>query len=744
MDIFPDLAIATDVEGIFRLSGSAKRIKELQVIFDSPDRYGKGLDWAGYTVHDAANILRRYLTHLPQPIVPLDFYDRFRDPLRRHQVQAIGDREAQKQEAGDVDSQMAIATYQQLITELPPLNRQLLLYILDLLAVFASKSDVNLMTSANLAAIFQPGLLSHPTHDMSPQEYRLSQDVLIFLIDNQDSFLIGMNGTAVDEKTVKEVQSGAQTRQPNTPTSARNSQIEIGRSVSNASGGADSLRKYGGLGRNVSVSSKNSKRSINMPSPATPTSNNNFGIMGGGVGVHRSNTVPSKKSPGLSSPRYRGTDSPTSPSPALSPSAFLSPTGHVTPPTPRLPLEAQPPSTASSATPTAEKLAVLSVPAENTSMNGQSNEQLLPNNISIQLPSPSFEQVSMMTPSKQSKIATLFSKSPPSGDSPEGRQPNKLRKKRVPNSTTPSAHSSTQSLHNTPDSPNNQPFYTPMPTPGINSQMQSDPLASAAPTLANTAATPSSDVHMQLGDGNQDPSYLSSHNGPAENTDSSKSKKSPATSLRSRNSLTDVSDVDHNGEVADGPEKHIRRHRWRFSNSAKSGTNPSISPPNHSSKISPNMIAEGSASTVGSWARPRKSMTNDSSQLGTERSDISAMGLPSTASSTLQQISNESATVQEKEAVQEATEKKGPIGWFKAKVAQAKEEQKERKAEKERAKSPPRNDVGERVASKQSLSAIASETFTGRGRSIDMKQDERAGTEKAPEPTAANGPPQPS
>lgn len=47
---------ATDVEGIFRLSGSAKRIKDLQTIFDSPERYGKGLDWTGYTVHDAANI----------------------------------------------------------------------------------------------------------------------------------------------------------------------------------------------------------------------------------------------------------------------------------------------------------------------------------------------------------------------------------------------------------------------------------------------------------------------------------------------------------------------------------------------------------------------------------------------------------------------------------------------------------------------------------------------------------------
>ncbi|EMC99001.1 hypothetical protein BAUCODRAFT_65149, partial [Baudoinia panamericana UAMH 10762] len=192
---------ATDVEGIFRLAGSEKRIKELKVAFDSPDRYGKGLDWSGYTVHDAANILRRYFNQLPEPIIPLDFYERFRNPLRNHQAQAVGPSEAQSPSVGDFDDKSAIKAYQNLITELPPLNRQLLLYILDLLAVFASKSDLNKMTTANLSAIFQPGILSHPHHDMAPQEYRLSQDVLIFLIENQDSFLIGMQGTEADPET---------------------------------------------------------------------------------------------------------------------------------------------------------------------------------------------------------------------------------------------------------------------------------------------------------------------------------------------------------------------------------------------------------------------------------------------------------------------------------------------------------------------------------------------------------------
>ncbi|KAF2398636.1 RhoGAP-domain-containing protein, partial [Trichodelitschia bisporula] len=202
---------ATNVEGIFRLSGSEKRIKELRQAFNSPDRYGKGLDWTGYTVHDAANILRRYFNQLPEPIIPLEFYERFREPLRCHQSQAVGHMDGQSPSEGHFDADETIRTYQTLITELPPLNRQLLLYILDLLAVFASKSDLNKMTTPNLAAIFQPGILSHPAHDMSPPEYRLSQDVLIFLIENQDHFLIGMQGTEADEKTVQEVESGPPT-----------------------------------------------------------------------------------------------------------------------------------------------------------------------------------------------------------------------------------------------------------------------------------------------------------------------------------------------------------------------------------------------------------------------------------------------------------------------------------------------------------------------------------------------------
>lgn len=186
------------------------RLRELQTAFDSPDRYGKGLDWTGYTVHDAANTLLKYLLQLPDPAVPLDFYDRFRSPLKGHQTAAVGALDDQFPPLGNAFDVHAITReYQVLFAELVPIDRQLLLYLLDLIAVIASKSDLNGMTTPKLAAIFQPGLLSHPEHCYSVVERRLSQDVLIFLLENEESFQSGLPGREEKKAEASKVQSNS-------------------------------------------------------------------------------------------------------------------------------------------------------------------------------------------------------------------------------------------------------------------------------------------------------------------------------------------------------------------------------------------------------------------------------------------------------------------------------------------------------------------------------------------------------
>ncbi|PCH39398.1 Rho GTPase activation protein [Wolfiporia cocos MD-104 SS10] len=167
---------ATEVEGTFRVNGSNKRMRELQAQFESPPKYGKNLDWKKehYNTHDVASVFRRYLTQMPEPVIPHDMYHYFRDALAKKPF----------------NQDDVIKTYKRLIRSMPRANQYLLLYVLDLLSVFARKSDKNLMTAKNLAVIFRPALIAHPSHELAPQEHQLSQDVLEFLIAHQDWFML--------------------------------------------------------------------------------------------------------------------------------------------------------------------------------------------------------------------------------------------------------------------------------------------------------------------------------------------------------------------------------------------------------------------------------------------------------------------------------------------------------------------------------------------------------------------------
>lgn len=651
-------------------------------------------------MHDAANVLRRYLNQLPQPIVPLEFYERFRGPLRSHMTHAVGDIAAMTQGLPNFDHDNAIHTYQRLITELPSLNRQLLLYILDLLAVFAAKADINLMTAANLAAIFQPGMLSHPTHDMSPQEYRLSQDVIIFLIDNQDSFLLGMSGTAVDEKTVKEVQSGAPSRSQ--PTTPKASQAGLGRSASNASGGTDSLRKLtAGIRRNVSVSSRGSKHSSSQ-GPATPSS----GVfVTGGSGVYRSNTVPSKKSPALSSMRFtRGMDSPNTPI-ALSP-GLVSPSARSTSPAEnslQVP-EVQAPSRPQQSPARGERLAAPQVTTAYASeVSDHSREQLFPNEgVSTQVTaggSPNLRPVL-----KSRKVSDILSKSI-TGEK-DGRQPNKLRKKRAPSGINPSAHSSTNSLTAAEDSPNEGVFRTPLMTPGIGAETQAEPILEAPTMISESAKRRESESQVITEADTPEKAPKLEHSQQASET--TLKGKSPPHSIHSKSSVTDLSEQDHNDNGK--PDRAGKRSRWRFSHSAKkeSAAENARSPV----RVGSNAVADKSSSSIGSWHKSRKSMSNDVT--GETREPVPA--IPT------QHVNTESSKARESEEHQDTSgDKKGFFGKMIAKVSHSREERKERESEKARAKSPSRDT--DKSGSMQSLSAIANDMLPSRSRSMDVSRD---------------------
>lgn len=657
-------------------------------------------------MHDAANILRRYFNQLPEPIIPLEFYERFRQPLRNHQAQAVGVSEAQSPSVGHFDQESAIRVFQNLITELPPLNRQLLLYILDLLAVFASKSDLNKMTTANLAAIFQPGILSHPQHDMAPQEYRLSQDVLIFLIENQDSFLIGMQGTEADPETVRDVQSGTPSRQPTTPTTPNRAKTVVGRAASNASAGAQSVRRWGSVRRNASVSSKHSRQSEGGPtpvvtpglaSPNTPTS-----------GVHRSNTVPSRRLGSTNhSPRYSRdkTSDPPTPSPGMAAtietkSAPRHESTQSTPtatPTPLFP--SVPPPEVTSASSSEATTPMATVGSDTTSTIRSDYTTPKRDTTPLLAPPPGSadyrtERSASNTPSSASGRAfrDIFKQSPTSDN--EGRRPNKLQKKRIPGSTLSSAQSSSQSL----------------PQEGSHDGAQQSPVTPGFPQNLGEAH----------GEGAGDRSaYATARSTPVQQPTPQRSTTdatlrptaSPTQSFHS----TDQSDADLVGDdmpasASEQSEREKKRHHpWRFSRS-QNKLDPPQTPGNDRDHPLAAMSARqqtASRSTMGSstGGQPRRSFQE-------------ATTLPPAVADPAAGTSAHSHSVQSPSTdpvfSDSERDKKGPMSWIRGKL----QERREKDAEK-RAKTPERN--RHRSGSKPDLQT-STQAIPVRGSSIDQQR----------------------
>lgn len=178
--------LGTSVKGVFRLSGSESRIRELYEIFDCPP-YGRGFNLTGYDCYEVAHLLRRYLLQLPESVIPHRSYKKFCKPFCNHGATS---RWIWCLPAGQFDNERAIRVYQKLIGQLDRWSRALVLYLLDLLAVFASKASENRMTAPNLSKILQPCFISHPRYRMNTRKWEVNRQVMTFLIENQEHFRI--------------------------------------------------------------------------------------------------------------------------------------------------------------------------------------------------------------------------------------------------------------------------------------------------------------------------------------------------------------------------------------------------------------------------------------------------------------------------------------------------------------------------------------------------------------------------
>jgi len=149
--------------GIFRVSGSLKRIASLQALMETDPNSDIDLKALGFTPFDVAGLLTRYLKSLPEPVIPLSQFQYFRDGFH-------------------LCTEKRLELYRDLIHQLPRANFHLLLYLLTFLSELSTHSELTKMPAVNLAAVFQPSVLSQPHHTLHPEEYIASQRVVEFLI----------------------------------------------------------------------------------------------------------------------------------------------------------------------------------------------------------------------------------------------------------------------------------------------------------------------------------------------------------------------------------------------------------------------------------------------------------------------------------------------------------------------------------------------------------------------------------
>ncbi|XP_044226312.1 rho GTPase-activating protein 22-like [Thunnus albacares] len=132
--------------GLFRQSGQASLVKELQEAFDAGERpsFDSSTD-----VHTVASLLKLYLRQLPEPLVP---YKRYQDFLICSQKLTS-------------DRLLGLGELRNLLHELPVANFNLLNFICQFLNEVQSYSSSNKMSGQNLATVFGPNILRAKAED---------------------------------------------------------------------------------------------------------------------------------------------------------------------------------------------------------------------------------------------------------------------------------------------------------------------------------------------------------------------------------------------------------------------------------------------------------------------------------------------------------------------------------------------------------------------------------------------------
>ena len=165
-----------DIEGIFRIPGDTKNVKELKQAYDS--ERGPDLNIEAYSPHDVGGLFKLFFRELPNPLFLFASFP--------HLLAFYGELEAN---GGDNSEYLStfLDKLAKLIASLPESNQKLLRYLFNFFTEIVAQSAVNMMNSRNVAVVFAPNLIrplvdTMETALLSPQVNK----VLSILIDHND------------------------------------------------------------------------------------------------------------------------------------------------------------------------------------------------------------------------------------------------------------------------------------------------------------------------------------------------------------------------------------------------------------------------------------------------------------------------------------------------------------------------------------------------------------------------------
>uniref|UniRef100_A0A1Y1LRU6 Rho-GAP domain-containing protein n=1 Tax=Photinus pyralis TaxID=7054 RepID=A0A1Y1LRU6_PHOPY len=132
-------------EGLFRVVGSASKVKRLKLAIDS-GCFSLPLLSEYRDVHVLASTLKSYLRDLPEPLLTYSLYDEWMDAMHYPEEQRV-------------------AVVQKILKKLPQANKDNLTYLVQFFAKL-SKNAENKMTASNIAIVISPNLLWRQNMEM--------------------------------------------------------------------------------------------------------------------------------------------------------------------------------------------------------------------------------------------------------------------------------------------------------------------------------------------------------------------------------------------------------------------------------------------------------------------------------------------------------------------------------------------------------------------------------------------------